>query len=174
MPGNLIGTYVQVRADSALVRVFRRGQLVKVHPRMPVGKRSTDPADLPAERTAYAMRDLDQLQRIAGGHGPAIGAYAAALLEHPLPWTKMRQVYALLGLVNKWGAEQVEAACASALEHEAVNVALIGRMLERGREQTLIQPPLPGTGATAGTVVAGRFARDPSEFATRRASGGCR
>jgi hypothetical protein len=169
VPGNLIGTRVQVRADSQLVRIFSRGQLVKVHPRMPIGKRSTDPQDLPAERTVYAMRDLDQLQRIAAGHGVAIGAYAAALLEHPLPWTKMRQVYALLGLVKKWGNDKVEAACASALEHEAVNVALIGRMLERGTEQTPIQPPLPGTGT--GTVVAGRFARDPGEFATRRASG---
>lgn len=171
VPGNLIGTYVQVRADSQLVRVFSRDQLVKVHPRMGIGKRSTDPADLPAERTVYAMRDLEQLQRIAAGHGVAIGSYAAALLEHPLPWTKMRQVYALLGLVKKWGSERVEAACASALEHEAINVALIGRMLERGLEQTPIQPPLPGTGTASGTVVAGRFARDPGEFATRRASG---
>lgn len=168
VPGNLIGQYVQVRADSQLVRVFARGQLVKVHPRKAIGHRSTDPADLPAERTGYAMRDLDQLQRIAAGHGPAIGAYAAALLEHPLPWTKMRQVYALLGLVKKWGDSKVDAACASALEHEAVNVGLIGRMLERGTEHTPIQPPLPGTA----TVVAGRFARDPGEFATRRASGG--
>jgi len=168
VPGNLIGTYVEVRADSQLVRVFARGQLVKVHPRMGIGKRSTDPQDLPAERTVYAMRDLAQLQRIAAGHGPAVGAYATALLEHPLPWTKMRQVYALLGLVKKWGDSKVEAACASALEHEAINVALIGRMLERGSDQTPIQPPLPGTG----TVVAGRFARDPGEFATRHASGG--
>lgn len=167
VPENLIGMQVQVRADSALVRVFSRGQLVKVHPRKPVGQRSTDPADLPTERTAYAMRDLDQLQRIAAWHGAAIGAYAAALLAHPLPWTKMRQVYALLGLAKKWGKERVDAACASALEHEAVNVALIGRMLERGTAGTPIQPPLPGTG----TVVAGRFARDPEQFATRRASG---
>ena len=169
--GNLIGQHVQVRADSQLVRVFSRGQLVKVHPRQAIGKRSTDPQDLPAERTVYAMRDLDQLQRIAAGHGVAIGTYATALLEHPLPWTKMRQVYALLGLVKKWGEGKVEAACASALEHEAINVALIGRMLERGTEQTPIQPPLPGTGTTTGTVVAGRFARSPGEFVTRRASG---
>jgi hypothetical protein len=43
-------------------------------------------------------------------------------------------------------------------------------MLERGTGETPIQPPLPGTG----TVVAGRFARDPEEFATRRAQGGTR
>ncbi len=67
VPGNLIGSRVDARADRALVRIFHRGQLVKVHPRMPAGKRSTDPADLPLHKTAYAMRDLNLLQRMAAG-----------------------------------------------------------------------------------------------------------
>lgn len=159
VPGNLIGSHVDVRADRTLVRIFCRGQLVKVHPRQPPGGRSTDPDDLPADKTVYAMRDLEHLKRIAAGHGQAIGVYAAALLDIPLPWTKMRQVYALLGLVKKWGAARVEAACRRALEAEAVNVGLIGRMLERGTETTPIQPALPGT------VIPGRFARDPAHFA---------
>jgi len=90
IPGNLIGAQVDVRADRALVRVSYRGQVVKVHPRQGAGGRVTDPADLPADRTAYTMRDLDHLRRLAAGHGPAIGVYAAAILDHPLPWTKMR------------------------------------------------------------------------------------
>jgi transposase len=163
VPGALIGARVEVRADRSLVRIFHRGQLVKVHPRQAPGRRSTDPDDLPAHKTVYAMRDLDKLQRMAASHGPAIGAYASALLDIPLPWTKMRQVYALLGLVNKWGAERVDTACASALAHETVNVGLIGRMLERGNHTMApAQPPLPGV------VVAGRFARDPGHFAIAR------
>ena len=75
----------------------------------------------------------------------------------------MRQVYALLGLVKKWGPARVETACASALAHEQVNVGLIGRMLEHGTEQAPTpQPSLPGV------VVAGRFARDPGHFAVAR------
>lgn len=164
VPGALIGARVDVRADRALVRIFHRGQLVKVHPRQEPGRRSTDPDDLPSHKTVYAMRDLDKLQRMAAEHGPNVGAYATALLDIPLPWTKMRQVYALLGLVKKWGPERVEAACASALAHEQVNVGLIGRMLERGTELAPLptQPPLPGV------VVAGRFARDPGHFAVAR------
>jgi hypothetical protein len=46
----------------------------------------------------------------------------------------MRQVYALLGLVKRWGAPTVEAACGRALEAEAVNVGLIGRTIERATE----------------------------------------
>lgn len=84
IPGNLIGQRVEVRADRELVRVFHRGQLVKVHPRTRPGGRVTDPADLPAEKTTYALRDIEHLKRLAVGHGPSIGAYAAAVLDHPL------------------------------------------------------------------------------------------
>jgi hypothetical protein len=164
IPGNLIGTRVDVRADRQLVRVFSRGQLIKVHPRQRPGGRATDPEDLPSERTIYAMRDLDALQRLAAGHGEAIGAYATALLDIPLPWTKMRQVYALLGLVKKWGPDRVNAACERALDAEAINVGLIGRMLERGTETTDATPVQQGL---AGTVLTPRFARDDSHFAIR-------
>jgi transposase len=164
VPGDLIGQTVDVRADVALVRVFSRGQLVKVHPRQAPGRRSTDAGDLPAEKTAYAMRDLDQLRRVAAGHGPSVGAYATAVLDTPLPWTRMRQVYRLLGLVRRYGAERVEAACGRALEAEAVDVGLISRMLERATERTETLPPRPAN------VVAGRFARDASEFALGQAT----
>ena len=58
------------------------------------------------------MRDLEHLKRLAADAGPAVGAYATAVLDHPLPWTTMRQAYALLGLVKRWGPDRVEAACA--------------------------------------------------------------
>ena len=166
VPGNLIGSRVDVRADRALVRVFHRGALVKVHPRTGPGGRVTDAADLPAEKTTYALRDINHLCRLAAGHGPAVGAFATALMDHPLPWTKMRQLYALLGLVKKWGAKRVDAACARALDAEAINVGLIGRMLERATEAdtTAVDTTETDTGASAPA----RFARTPAEFATKR------
>ena len=82
----------------------------------------------------------------------------------------MRQVYALLGLVKKWGAERVELACASALEHEAINVGLIGRMLERATENTGTSTPT--TSAPVGDVITPRFARDPEHFAVERPATG--
>jgi len=163
IPGNLIGAQVAVRADRALVRVSYRGAVIKVHPRQRPGGRVTDPADLPTNKTAYAMRDLDYLRRLAASHGPAIGAYATAILDHPLPWTKMRQVYALIGLVNRWGPERVEAACARAAEVEAFNVGLIGRMIQRATEaDNTAQPATPSVAGPA------RFARDPGHFATTK------
>ena len=159
VPTAFVGCRVQVRADSHLVKVFHKGQLIKVHPRKAPGQRSTDPDDYPADRRAYAMRDLDHLVKIASSHGPSVGAYATRLLDNPLPWTKMRQVYRLLGLVRRYGPARVEAACTKALELDVVDVSLITRMLERALEQA--QPDMP---AASAAVVPLRFARSQDHF----------
>jgi len=169
IPGNLIGFRVAARADALLVKVFHRGQLVKVHPRQRQGGRRTDPGDLPKGTEVYAMRDIEALKRMAAVHGPSVGAYAIAVLDSPLPWTRMRQVYRLLGLAKKWGPQRVEVACSRALEAEAVDVGLISRMLERATENA--PPPSPATGAAAPNVVPGRFSRDASEFAPGTGAG---
>ena len=148
-----------------LVKLFHRGALVKTHPRKPPGGRSTDPTDLPDGRSIYALRDIGRLQAMAGAHGPAVGAYAAGLLDNPLPWTKMRQVYALVGLVKKWGPDAVNDACARAAQAEAFNVHLISRMLERGGAEA-VPPRRPHQPS----LLPGRFARQPAEFATNGAS----
>jgi transposase len=144
VPGELIGQRLTARADARTVKLYWRGQLIKVHPRVAPGRRNTDPADLPSELTAYAMRDLDALERKAASYGEHIGAYAAALLEHPLPWTKMRQVYRLLGLVRRHGSDRVDDVCRRALEAEAVNVGLIDRMLTRDTPRAEIARPPRG------------------------------
>jgi len=164
-PHHLLGHRLKARRDSTMVKLYFRGELVKVHPRMAPGQRHTDPADFPTGKEIYATRDLDRLRAMAADHGEAIGIYATALLDNPLPWTKMRQVYRLLGLVKKWGPGRVDLACRRALDAEAVDVNLVSRMLDRAREDT--EPdarPDP-------VVVQGRFARDPSEFAATKAAG---
>jgi transposase len=165
VPHRLVGERLRARSDSKVVKFFRHGELVKLHVRKPPGGRATDPADMPQGKEVYALRDVEALAQMAASHGPAIGTYAAAILDTPLPWTRMRQVYALLGLVKKWGAARVEQACSRALEAEAVNVNLVSRMIERAKEAEERQEPPPPN------VVQGRFARDPSEFtSTKRRS----
>jgi len=159
-PEQYLGCHLDARADSALVKLYHRGVLVKAHPRQQPGKRSTDPADLPEHKTAYAMRDVKHLAAAARGHGEHTGIYAARLLETDLPWTKMRQVYRLLGLVRRYGPGPVDQACARALELDVVDVTKIGRMLENATENTPVLPARPAAAAAA------RFARDPAEFAS--------
>ena len=75
----------------------------------------------------------------------------------------MRQVYRLLGLVKKWGPERVEAACAKALDAEAIDVGLVGRIIERAKEAE------PGQQEHLfPNVVPGRFARQAQEFSAKK------
>jgi len=106
------------------------------------------------ERTA--RRDRRAASEVAG-------AVAAAVLEHPLPWTKMRQVYRLLGLVRRHGAEAVEDACRRALDAEVIDVGLIERILTRNGGEQLPLMPKPPTQAS-------RFVRHSSDFTVRRPS----
>lgn len=163
VPKDYIGQYLDVRADSALVKLFCRGQLVKVHPRQAPGGRFTDPDDLPAAKVGYAMRDLDRLIAAAGRHGGDVGIYAQRLLDDPLPWTRMRQVYRLLGLARRYGDTAVNTACGKALEVDVVSVSKIASMLDKATETAAVARPRPVGSGTA------RFARDPAEYATGRA-----
>jgi transposase len=156
-PKEYLGCHLDARADSALVKLFHHGQLVKAHPRQQPGRRVTDPADLPAEKTTYAMRDVASLAAAARRHGDAVGVYAERLLDTDLPWTKMRQVYRLLGLARRYGPGPVDTACQRALDVDVISVTKIASMLEKATENTPV-PPRPAATATA------RFARDPAEY----------
>lgn len=161
-PRAYLGEHLDVRADSALVKLFSRGQLVKIHPRQRPGGRITDPDDLPEHTAGYALRDLDRLVAAAATHGPEVGIYAQRLLDDPLPWTRMRQVYRLLGLARRYGDTPVNTACTRALGLDVIDVTKIASMLEQATENTPPPPPRPVAIGPA------RFARDPAEFTAQR------
>jgi hypothetical protein len=167
VPSEYIGERVQVRNGRDLVRIYHRGQLIKVHPRVDPGQRSTDPADYPPGVRELACRDQQALLAQARQAGPAIGVYAERLLAAPQPWARMRHVYRLLGLVRRYSALAVEQACARALEVDVVDVTRVTRMVEQAVEQNpLPERPQPGQEVSKPL----RFLRQASEY--RLARGG--
>ena len=168
VPYGLIGQQVTVRADGTLVKIYHRGQVIRTHPQQPAGGRASDPADFPPETDVYARRDVDKLAKMAAGRGEAIGIYAARILDTPLPWTRMRAVYALIGLARTYGDDPVEQACAAALELDVISVAKIKSIVEKGTGKQAAQAAGRSrqAGDAAARVTAARFARDPREFAT--------
>jgi hypothetical protein len=159
VPYRYVRHYVTARADQQIVRVYHHDALIKTHPRQPPGGRSIDPADYPVERSVYAMRDVAALQRQATAHGETIGRYAAALLDSPLPWTRMRRVYALLGLVRRYGAARVTEACAAALAADLLDVRRLQRMLELASTTPPASPP------SARVLSLARYLRPASQYA---------
>jgi transposase len=166
LPTRFIGKRVRVRADRRTVRIYIRTELIKTHPRVAPGKRSTDPNDYPQERRGYAMRSVDGLLARAKDRGEHVGAFAQRLLGGPLPWTTMRQGYELVRLCDRHGDARVDALCKRALDFDVIDVPRLGRMLklaiaveERASEDGKLRA-LPNT--------APRFARSSETFATRK------
>lgn len=166
LPTKYIGRVVRVRVDRTMVRVYDRTELIKAHPRKAPGKRSTDPNDYPKSKAAWAFRSVDDLVDQAHRKGEHVGVLAERLLDGPVPWTRMRQGYALLRMCDRYGREQVEAACRRAIAFDVIDVRRIERLLkqaahaeddaeERGKLVRLpVQAPL-------------RFARTTDAFETR-------
>jgi hypothetical protein len=157
---------VRVRADKTTVKIYLGTDLIKVHPRQPAGGRSTDTTDYPVGKAAYALRTVDGILAKATGKGHHIGVYAERLLGGPLPWTRMRQAYALLRLCEKYGDGRVEAVCQSALAFDVVDIMRITRMLKRAITPTA---PLPADSKVVQLGVP-RFARPDQHFQTRVAA----
>jgi hypothetical protein len=150
------GRELRARADAHTVRFYDGAKLIKTHARLPPGKRVTDPSDLPPERAIYAQRDTAALSARAAEHGEAVARFARALLDGPGVWTRMRQVYALLGLGRRFGSARLDEACRLALEADLLNVHRLRRMLETA--------PTPPTGAPARVIPLARYLRPGPQY----------
>jgi transposase len=158
---------LRVRGDSKLVKIYFGTELIKTHPRQPPGGRSTDPNDYPPGKSVYALRDVNTLLARARERGHHIGGIAERVLDGPLPWARMRQVYALIALCDKYGDGRVEAVCQSALAFDVIDVTRIKKKLTSARsaavtDGNVVQLPLPSTAA--------RFARPDAAFTTKKSS----
>jgi transposase len=158
IPHSYVGQRVTARADAHIVRFYARGLLVKTHARKAPGGQSIDANDYPVERSVYAMRNVEALRRQADAASETIGRYAAALLDSPLPWTRMRRVYALLGLVRRYGVARVTDACRLALAADMLDVKRLQRMIEQG---VVAPPPAP----PVRVIPLARFLRPATQYA---------
>ena len=133
---------VTARADAQIVRFYARGLLIKTHPRQAAGRpvdrcRATIPSSAASTRCAMSTRC---------GARPTPPARSSAATPPRcstarLPWTRMRRVYALLGLVRRYGAARVTEVCTVALAADMLDVHRLQRMLEQGVAAATAAPP---------------------------------
>lgn len=159
VPNLYLRETVWVRGDSRLVRIYHDEQLIKTHPKMARGRRSTDYADYPPEKSAYAMRDCAYYIRKGGESGEAQGRFMEALFVGDFPWARIREAQKLLRLSERYGASRVEAACNRALSFGLINIHRVeGMILKAGYA-------VPRTGAApAPSQLSARFERSASYF----------
>jgi transposase len=158
LPSEYIGKKVDIRADSKLMRIYYQGEVIKTHPVMSEGKRSTDYEDYPKHKTAYAMRSCDYYIVRAKEAGTNCGSFMEQLLSGDFPWSKIRQAQKLIRLSEKYGTVRIEQACARAMSFSLIDV----NRLERIIKQAFGNEAAKG-GEKRGVVVPARFGR-PAEY----------
>lgn len=162
LPTEYIGKKVEIRTDSRLTRIYHQGAVIKTHPVVPEGKRSTDYGDYPAHKTPYAMRNCDYYIAKAKEAGSNCGSFMEQLLAGDFPWSKLRQAQKLLRLSEKYGTARVEQACVRSLSFSLIDVFRLERIITQafGNETEK-------GGDKRGIVIPARFGR-PAEYFTKK------
>ena len=135
-PPGWLGHEVAVQWDAACVRLLdpTTGHLLREHRRqVRRGRHVIHPDDQPRRTPLTTVTLLARATRA----GPHIGPLCAAI-HHRDGELGVRRMLGVLGLVKKYGAPAVDAACAAALELEAADYRFVRRYLER-------HPPAPLT-----------------------------
>ena len=156
-----MGKEVEVKATKALVRIYYQQQLIKTHPKVAPGKRSTDYDDYPKEKSACALRDVNYYIRTAQSRGQQQGAFMAELLSGDVPWAFIRQAQNLLRLNDKYGSQRVETACSRALTFGLMNVKRVAGIIKQSLEKEAAPTRTP---ATIITLPPARFQREAGYF----------
>lgn len=133
-PPGWIGRRVPVQWDAHYVRLLdpRTGQLLREHLRQPRGRHRIHRDDQPKKTP------LGTLQLLARAHkaGPQIGAVCDTI--HQVQGVAaVRRIQGILSFLNRYGAAQVEEACATAAALNLCDYRFVRRYLER-----IAKPPV--------------------------------
>jgi transposase len=139
-PPQLLHRQVWVRWDLRMVRLFPgpHQEVVRVHPRVGRGQRSTHPADVPARKRAACERGehylLDRLALV----GPSVHAWGQQVLQRQGP-AGIRVLAGMVHLSGRHSAARLESACHRALGLEQFRLRTVRELIDSKAEQ----PDLP-------------------------------
>ncbi len=140
VPWRLIGKTVDARQGERVVEVFVDGVIAKTWPRADRGKQ-TDYADYPPEKVAFFMRTPQWCRKRAAEFGPAVAALVSVLLEANV-LHRLRAAQGVLGLVDKYGADRLDAACRRAIDVGDPGYRTVKGILLAGTEHDGDKPPV--------------------------------
>jgi len=144
VPPEYLGREVWVRYDSRLVRIFdARMQPIVTHTRREPGQFSTRDEHILDRKIAGVERGAAWLLTKVGAIGPEARRWGEALVrERGIEGVRVLQ--GLVALANRQPSEQVEQACALALEHRCFRLRTIRELVRRDLERADHQASLPG------------------------------
>jgi len=136
VPHQLIRQEVEARITTATVEIFHRGKRVASHRRSTRPHRPTTVAEhMPSSHRRYRDWTHERIRREAAAVGDNTAILADVILRsRPHPEQGFRSCIGILGLVKRYGAARVEAACARALALGTRSYSSVAAILKNHRE----------------------------------------
>jgi transposase len=160
-PCRLVGQTLWVRGGTRTVELFTADhQLVATHDRATrPGARQTILAHLPPYKVRGLVASRETCRTQAASLGPATAELVGRLLDHR-PEDRLKMAQRVLALVEPYGAERLERACARAVHFGTPEYPTLKRILALGLDAApLVAAPAPPPPANL------RFLRHAGEFA---------
>jgi hypothetical protein len=162
-----------VRLSRTTVEIYDGPDLVTTHVRQD-DRGALRLEHYPAPAQAFLRATPAVCRERALAVGPATGEVVTTLLE-PYALHHLREVQALLRLVERYGSERLERACRRALDAGDGRYRTVRGLLERDLDAGVLEPtapetmaPEPASAPPFGAVVrqqVGAFLRGPAAFA---------
>jgi transposase len=137
VPYALVRQEVEARITERTVEIFLRGKRVASHLRSTMPHRPTTVVEhMPSSHRRYRDWTHERIRRDAASVGPDADALIDVILRsRPHPEQGFRSAIGILGLVNKYGPERVDAACARALLLNARSYKSVAAILRSGNDK---------------------------------------
>jgi transposase len=136
VPYQLIRQEVEARITAATVEIFHRGKRVASHRRSIRPHRPTTVAEhMPSSHRRYRDWTHERIRREAAAIGDNTAILADVILRsRPHPEQGFRSCIGIIGLVKRFGAARVDAACARALVLGTRSYSSVAAILKNHRE----------------------------------------
>ncbi len=138
VPHQLLRQEVEARITAATVEIFHGGKRVASHQRSLHPHRPSTIADhMPSAHRRYRDWTHERIRLEAASVGPDTAVLVDVILRsRPHPEQGFRSCIGILGLVKRFGAERVDAACARALVLGTRSYSSVAAILKNHREHT--------------------------------------
>lgn len=137
VPYSLVRQEVEARITQRTIEIFRRGKRVASHLRSLLPHRPTTVAEhMPSSHRRYRDWTHERIRSEAAKVGPDADTLIEVILRsRPHPEQGFRSAIGILGLVKRYGAERVDAACARALLLGARSYKSVAAILKNGTDK---------------------------------------
>lgn len=142
-PYQLRGDYLDIRATSAVVEIYRKGNRVAVHRRsFQRGCYVTRKEHLPPQHQAILEITPQNILKQAREIGESTEQMVRELMaKYGHPTLGLRACQGVVRLKNRYSAQRLEAACRRALEYKSITFRAVNKILARGLDRQVHQAP---------------------------------